>query len=294
MKKQTSRRGKGVAALLTMLLALNLFCVPAFAEGTEIYTVVPDQHTITVEVEPGGSAIDQDGAVHTEGFTAEIPHNGTLALLLRPDSGYALDSVLLDGQDVTASVSGGRLEIGNIRQDSTLTVSFKEALASPSGKTYAIVGMVVENGNPAQGITLELRSSLKTFVTGADGKFRFDKVESGSHSLTALRDGKVVGYLPFVLDEGLDGVNIKKLPDGTFQLTVAGNVATLELAVSMNNDGTMDITKAAAITDQQAEQTYPPATGDNSQVLGWAAAMFAAGALALLLLRKRRKEKMQD
>lgn len=285
-----------MAALLTMLLALNLFCVPAYAEGTdtEIYTVVPDQHTVTIEVEPGGAVIDQGGAVHTEGFTVEIPHNGTLALILRPDSDYELDSILLDGQDVKASVSGGRLEIRNIRQDSKLAVSFKKALASPAGKTYTVVGTVTENGNPAQGVTLELRSSLKTFVTGADGKFRFDKVESGAHSLTALRDGKVVGYLPFLLAEGGEGVNIKKLPDGTFQLAVAGNVATLELAVSMNNDGTMEITKAAAITEKQAEETYPPATGDDTQVLGWAAVMLAAGALVLLLSRKRRKVKMQD
>ena len=274
-------------AILTCLLALNLFCVPAFAQDTEIYTVVPEKHTITVSVDPGGAVIDEDGTLHTESYTAEIPHGGTLSLFLRPDSGYALESVKLDGQDVP--VSGGRLEIKNVVQDGKLTIAWRQAPASPTQKTYTVVGTVTENGQPAAGITLELRSKLKTFVTGADGKFRFDNVETGEHSLTALRDGKVVGYLPFALEEGGEGVNVQKLPDGTFQLTVAGNVATLELAVSMQDDGTMTITKAASILDKQAEEAYPPATGDYSMIGYWLAAMTSAGALVLLLAYWKRK-----
>lgn len=283
-----SRCGKGIVALLTMLFTLNLFCVPALAENTEIYTIVPDKHTISIEIGSGGAVIDQNGIVHIEGYTVEVAHNERLYLVLRPDSGYQLHSVLLDGQDRKASISGGRLEIGNICQDSKLRVSFVKASA-PVGKTYRIVGTVTENGNPARGITLELRSKLKTFVTGNDGKFRFDKVEPGAHSLTALRDGKVVGYLTFLLDEGGEGVNIKKLPDGTFQLTVDGNVATLELAVSMKRDGTMEIIKAEAITEKKAEENYPPDTGDDTQMLGWLGAMLSTGVLVLLLLRKRKK-----
>lgn len=276
-----------MAAILTCLLALNLFCVPAFAQDTEIYTMVPEKHTITVSVDPGGAVIDEDGTLHTESYTVEIPHGGALSLFLRPDSGYALESVKLDGQDVP--VSGGRIEIKNVAQDGRLTVAWKQAAAAPTEKTYTIVGTVTENGKPAQGVTLELRSKLKTFVTGADGKFRFDKVETGEHSLTALRDGKVVGYLPFSLEESGEGVNVQKLPDGTYRLTVAGNVATLELAVSMQDDGTMTITKAAAISDKQAEETYPPATGDDSMIGYWLAAMLAAGALVLLLAYRKRK-----
>lgn len=287
MKHIFSRRGKGMAAILTCLLALNLFCVPAFAQNTAIYTVVPEKHGITVSVEPGGAVIDEDGTVHTESYTVEVPHGGTLSFFLRPDSGYALASAELDGQDVP--VSGGRLEIKNVAQDGRLAVAWKQEAAAPTEKTYTIVGMVTENGKPSQGVTLELRSKLKTFVTGADGKFRFDKVEAGPHSLTALRNGKVVGYLPFSLEESGEGVNVQKLPDGTFQLTMAGNVATLELAVSMQDDGTMTITKAEAISDKQAGETYPPATGDDSMIGYWLTAMTAAGALVLLLTYRKRK-----
>ena len=67
-------------------------------------------------------------------------------------------------------VSGGRLEIKNVVQDGKLTIAWRQAPASPTQKTYTVVGTVTENGQPAAGITLELRSKLKTFVTGADGK----------------------------------------------------------------------------------------------------------------------------
>lgn len=276
-----------MAAFLICLLVLNLFCVPAFAQDTEIYTMVPEKHTITVSIDPGGAVIDEDGTLHTESYTAEIPHGGTLTLIMRPDSGHVLQSAKLDGQDVT--ISGGRLEISNITQDGRLEIAWKQASAVPSEKTYTIVGTVTENGKPAKGVTLELRSRLKTFVTGTDGKFRFDKVETGEHSLTALRDGKVVGYLFFVLKEGGEGVNVQKLPDGTYQLTVDGNVATVELVVSIQEDGTMTITKAEAISDKLAEKNYPPATGDDSMFGYWLVSMFAAGALVLLLTYRKRK-----
>lgn len=292
MKKLFSRPVKGIAALLVSLLALNLTCVPALAQDTEIYTVVPEQYTITVSLEEGGAVIDADGVVHTESYTAEVSHGGALSLFLRPDSGYALASARLDGQEV--AVSGGRMVLEHIRQDGELVVSWKQAPAPPNQKTYTVVGTVTENGQPAAGVTLELRSRLQTFVTGADGKFRFDKVEYGEHSLTALRDGKAVGYLSFTLEENGDGVNIKKLPDGTFLLTVDGNVATLELAITMNGDGTMDIVKATSITEEKAQQNYPPATGDDSMLVCWFAAMLAAGALVILLMAYRKRKKIQE
>lgn len=287
MGKLFSRPVKYIAALLFILLALNLTCVPVLASDTEIYTIVPEQYTITVSLEKGGAVIDADGVVHTESFTATVSHDGALSFTLRPDSGYVLDSVRLDGQNI--AVSGGLMVIEHIRQDSILTIVWKEFSSTPAQKTYTVVGTVTENDQPAAGVTLELRSRLKTFVTGADGKFRFDQVESGNHSLTALRDGKVVGFLSFTLEENGDGINVKKLPDGTFLLTVDNNVATLELTITINGDSTMDITKAESITEDKAQQNYPPATGDNSWIVYWLTAMLAASVLVILLACQKHK-----
>lgn len=279
-----------MAVVLTCLLALNLYCIPAFAQETEILTVVPETHSIAVAFEKGGAVIDGDGAVHTEPFTAEVPHDGTLALTLRPDSGYALDTALLAGQVV--DVSAGQVEIAHVRQGGTLAVAWKEAPAAPSEKTYTIVGTVTENGKPAAGVTLELRSRLKTFVTGADGKFRFDKAESGEHSLTALRDGKAVGYLQFKLDESGTDVSLARLPDGSFEVTMDKDVTTLELYVVTHEGGTMEIAEVKSITDKQAEEIYPPSTGDDTRFVWWLAALLAAGAVILLrMLRNRKRQK---
>lgn len=129
-----------MAVLFCSLLVLSLTCVPAMAQDTEVYTAVPEQHTVTVSLEKGGAVIDAEGAVHTESFTATVSHDGVLSLILRPDSGYAVDTARLNGQDVT--VSGGSVVLAHIRQDSELNVAWKQAPAPPTQTTYTVVGTV--------------------------------------------------------------------------------------------------------------------------------------------------------
>lgn len=295
MKKRRLCRIRVATTLLMLLLISGFSCIPAFAAGTEIYTVVPDYHTITVEVGPDGTVIDAEGVSHTERFTVKVPHGRSLGLILRPDSDYELESVLFDGQDRRSAVYGGRLQIDNVHLDGNLAVTFRKTSVPPSSEgTYTIVGIVAENGKPCQGISLELRSSLKTYLTGSDGKFRFENVEPGFHSITALRDGKTVGYLTFTLKEGGEGVHVQKLSDGTFQLTVAGDVTMLELALSINENGLMEITSAAPITTEQAKKNYPPATGDDSKYFEWAAIMTVSGFIIVFLYREFRKRKIKS
>ena len=288
MKNYFSRLGKGLAAFLACLLSMNLFCLPLFAQDTEIFTVVPDMHFITVTISKGGAAIGGNGVVHTESFTAEVPHNGTFALILRPDSGYKLESVFQDGKAV--DVSAGRLELENVLQDGELSVSFQKAAGALFPKTYTVVGTVTENGKPASGITLELRSTLKTFTTGEDGKFRFDQVEAEEHSLTALRNGKVVGYLEFQLETGDAALALSRLPDGSFQIQMDQDITTLKLDVLMGDDGILELSDVGYVTGQQVKEDYPPATGDNIVIVYYLVVLFAAGGF-LVLLRECRKYK---
>lgn len=274
------------------LICLCLGSVNAFAADTEVFVDVPESHSINVTVGDGGVVIEGQ-KIHSEKFIATIEHNGSLSLILRPESGYVVDQVLLDGRDMSAELKGGVLTLNQVMEDSTLNVTYKKEAPANSLVSYTIVGTVIENGKPAQGVTLELRSSLKTFITGADGKFRFNKVEGGHHSITALRDGKVVGYIEFSLQQGQSGnknVSITELPDGTFMVTISKNVALLKLDIAMASDGTIKITHADAISEAQTQDTYPPNTGDNSHILFWAVAMGMAGSLILYLLRKRRKK----
>ncbi len=288
MKKLFSRLVKGITVLVS-LLALNLTYVPALAQETEICTVVPEKHTVTVILEKGGVVIDTSGVIHTESFTATVAHNGGLSLILRPDSGCVLDSAKLDGQDV--AVSGGRMEIEQIRQDEELTIVWKEIQALPAQKTYTVVGTVTENGRPATGVTLELRSKLQTFIIGADGKFRFDKVESGEHNLTALRDGKAVGYLQFDLNEGGTDVTLSKLAEGSFEVRLDEAVTTLKLNIILRGDGIMELTDAGTVSEEQAKDEYPPATGDDAMIICWLTAMLASGVLVFLLADRNRKNR---
>lgn len=290
---------KRIIAAALAAACLCLGSLSAEAADTTIFVDVPASHQIAVSIGSGGAVI-YDGIVHTEGFTAEIPHNAAAAFILRPDSGYAVDRVLLDGADVTSELSGGVLRTKPVTADGTLAVTFNKAEDPLAGPIYTLVGTVRENGALAPGVTLELRSRLQAFVTGADGKFRFDGVDGERHSLTLLREEKAVGYLEFLIrqDKAQAGARVTKLPDGMYQLTVRENIAVLNIAVTMLEDGTVAIERAEPITEQEAEKIYPPATGhvpktgDTASIWLWL--MMCAAALLILLYALRRAVKSQD
>lgn len=68
-------------------------------------------------------------------------------------------------------------------------------------RNYTVRGTVTRNGQPITDVTLELRSTVKTAVTDVNGKVAFYNVNCGKHSLTAIKNGKVIGYFEFMLSE---------------------------------------------------------------------------------------------
>lgn len=183
---------KKLTGLLCALALLCGFCLPVFADNNDntvkITTTVPSTHTITV-TQADGAAVFCNGQSGTA-FT--VKRLSQPQLLVRPDSGRVLTRVLVNGADVTASVQGGYYTLPAVYEDLTLQVE-TGAAAPVYGDRYIVQGKVTRNGAPVSGITLELRSTLKTCVTGSDGSFRFDDVETGHHTMTALENGKVVG-----------------------------------------------------------------------------------------------------
>ena len=277
---------KKITALLLCFLLLCTCSVTAFAaepEAEETNTVisvtVPDSHKITVTAD--SARVFYEG-VSGEEFTVE--RLSTPRLLIRAESGKVIKSVTLGGADVTAELHGGYLDLAPVYEDKVLTVTTEDEPAAPKD-TYTVKGKVTLNGQPLSEVDLELRSTLKTTKTDKNGNFVFTDVEPGEHSLTALSDGKVIGYLSFELKKD-NKADVALLEDGTYTVSIDQNGAGVELHLVLNEEaGTLAPTEAVSV-----QKPSTPQTGDNTNLSWWWLLLILSATCIVALETYRRKK----
>ena len=277
---------KRLTALLLCFLLLCTCSVTAFAaepEAEETNTVisvtVPDSHKITVTAE--NAKVFYEG-VSGDSFTVE--RLSTPRLLIRAESGKVIKTVMLNDVDVTAELHGGFLDLAPVYEDKVLTVTTEDEPAAPKD-TYTVKGKVTLNGQPLSEVDLELRSTLKTTKTDSSGNFVFADVEPGEHSLTALDDGKVIGYLSFELKKD-NKADAALLEDGTYTVSIDQNGAGVELHLVLNEEaGTLAPTEAVTV-----QKPSTPQTGDNTNLSWWwLLALLSATCIVALETYRRKK-----
>ena len=280
---------KKLTALLLCFLLLCTCSVTAFAAEPEdeitttvITVTVPDSHKITVTSD--SARVFYEG-VSGEEFTVErlsIPR-----LLIRAESGKVINSVMLNDVDVTAELHGGYLDLDAVYEDKEITVTAEDEPVVRDD-TYTIKGKVTLNGQPLSEVDLELRSTLKTTKTDKNGNFVFADVEPGKHSLTALKDEKVIGYLSFTLQKD-NKTNVVLLEDGTYTVSVDQNGAGVELHLVLNEEaGTLAPTEIGTI--EKADPNSPQ-TGDNTNLTWWWLLAVLSATCIVVLETYRRKKK---
>lgn len=296
---------KKLAGLLCALALLCGFCLPVFADDTQSATItatVPAAHTLTVQGEGVQVFCNGQG-----GTSFAVERLSQPQLLLRAESGKTITQVLLNGQDITAAVQGGRYTPEPVYQELSLVVITRDAAAT-AGDTYTLTGRVTRSGTPVQGITLELRSTLKTTVTDADGRFTFTDVPCGKHSLTALENGSLAGYLEFILFE--DANTYFSLNNGVYNVAVNKSEAGVDLTLHLTDTDAMQLTAVSGIpaptpapnttaaapaptaAPQPVLQRLIPQTGDNTP-LALLILLCAASAVAFILLCVNKRKKKQ-
>ena len=279
---------KKITALLLCFLLLCMCSVTAFATEPEdeitttvISVTVPDSHKITVTAD--NAKVFYDG-VSGEEFIVE--RLSTPRLLIRAESGKVIKSVTLNGEDVTDLLHGGYLDLDAVYEDKVLTVTTEDEPAAPKD-TYTVKGKVTLNGQPLSEVDLELRSTLKTTNTDKNGNFVFTDVDPGKHSLTALKDEKVIGYLSFTLRED-NKTDVALLDNGTYTVLIDKDGAGVELHLVLNEEkGTL-----APIDVKTVQKVSPdaPQTGDNTNLFWWwLLAVLSATCIVVLETYRRKK-----
>ena len=245
--------------------------------NTVISVTVPDSHKITVTAD--SARVFYEG-VSDDSFTVE--RLSTPRLLIRAESGKVIKVVMLNDVDVTAKLHGGYLDLDAVYEDKVITVTTKDEPVAPKD-TYTVKGKVTLNGQPLEGVDLELRSTLKTTKTDSSGSFVFADVEPGKHSLTALKDGKVIGYLSFELKKDSKS-DVALLEDGTYTVSIDQNGAGVELHLVLNEEkGTLSPTEAVTV--------QKPSMGDNTNLSWWWLLLLLSATCIVALETYRRKKK---
>jgi hypothetical protein len=228
--------------------------------NTVISVSVPDSHKITVTAE--NAKVFYEGV---SGEEFEVARLSESRLLIRAENGKVISTVTVNGTDVTEMLRGGYLELEPVYEDKMITVTTEDEV-SASVDTYTVKGKVMLNGQPLKEVDLELRSTLKTTKTDNNGCFVFEGVEMGEHSLTALKDGKVIGYIYFALRQDAN-TDVTLLADGTYTVLIDKSGAGIELNLELNEEKGI-LTPNGFKTVEKAESNSPD-LGDDTNLYWW-------------------------
>ena len=122
---------KILSAFLAVMLLSMLFSVPAFAYGGNTTLTVKVPCTVTLSIGENGS-VTVDGTKYTGDASFQKELDTVVSYTITPDSGYEINSVLYNGENVTASVSGGVYTAPALTDNATLTVLFASTAHPPT------------------------------------------------------------------------------------------------------------------------------------------------------------------
>ncbi|NLA77192.1 MAG: carboxypeptidase regulatory-like domain-containing protein [Clostridiales bacterium] len=288
-----------ICALLCLLL-LGSLALPVTAatldpntgSGSVIITAqVPYEHTITVVTDGGAEVLLGDNAA--DRFT--VDRLSSPELIIRGQKNHVIKSAFLNGEDITAAIDNGFYLFSPVFEDKTLTL-ITEKSTPPDNLRFTVKGTVTQNGKPVKDVELELRSEPKTDTTDRNGAFRFEDVESGHHSLTALLGGKIVGYMEFELVSGAAEVNFSIADGGVTEIKIPDDTATIDLILKLSDD---EDNREISIADVKTQQTRPdpdapPPTGSSGGLQLWLALLgISTGVLAVTGVAEKKRKKQQ-
>lgn len=282
---------KKLAALLLCFCFLLASPITAFAqsitqdgsEGSAVISAsVPDSHTVTVDAEH--AQVFYNSVSGTE-FT--VDRLSEPRFLIRPENGWRVAKVTLNGENVTAQLMSGYLTLPAVYEDKTIAV---ETVVAPpdTDSTHGISGTITdENGNPVSDATVDIGGN--TGKTDENGNFTIPNVPDGYHPVTITdKDGTIIGYTEIEFGRGETGVTAKE--NGTYLLNSQKN-ADLKLELALSANGVASVQKVTDITPVKNADTSltSPKTGAAVGILLPCA--FLAAALWILLSFKRKSNK---
>lgn len=321
---------KACSVLLSVLLIFTMqLCV--FAEAgeigkTQLKTVVPSTHEITVTYNDGGYVL-KDGNLIASGDKFAVDRFDSLSLGAVAKLDSHLERVTVNGKDYTGKLQYGMLRFDSVTTDMNIVFTFKkcfgptEPTTNPGGDhedpcvRMGMKGNVYRGKNLFPGAKLDIDLGEIKAEAGKDGAYSVDVIKDGFHVVTITdENGEVAGKTTFsvsVSDTATE-TTVIKLDDGSQIAVVPKGTNTLWLDFVVNDDGTINIVPGTPVEEPTNEVpvTKPSDSGNpiiNNPVISKtgelirenplaAAAVFLCGLslIFFIILRKKRKDDEEE
>ena len=220
---------KKVLSVVVALAMIIAMAIPGFA--MQIGTTVPTEHNVTINYNDGGFVL-VNGKICADGAQFKIDRFGEIDLSVYLENGYHLDSITVNGVDVTDEYVNGNLKIKDIVTDTYIDVTFEKCSDDPNDqcKKTDIEGTVYlgdkEQREEIKGAQMSFDFGSVTTTTDNDGRYKVDDISEGKHFVTISKDGEVLANTSFVivmtddndkvvLTEAEDGTQVVLVPTGT-------------------------------------------------------------------------------
>lgn len=297
---------KACSVLLSVLLIFTMqLCV--FAEAgeigkTQLKTVVPSTHEITVTYNDGGYVL-KDGNLIASGAKFAVDRFDSLSLGTVAKLDSHLERVTVNGKDYTDKLQYGMLRFDSVTTDMNIVFTFKKcfgptepttnptepteptrpteptAPTDPSGTTnpggdhedpcvrMGMKGNVYRGKNLFPGAKLDIDLGEIKAEAGKDGAYSVDVIKDGFHVVTITdENGEVAGKTTFsvsVSDTATE-TTVIKLDDGSQIAVVPKGTNTLWLDFVVNDDGTITIVPGTPVEEPTSEApvTKPSDSGN--------------------------------
>lgn len=289
---------KALSLLICLVLALSCGSVALAAEvegdgqtGMTLSTVVPDSHTVQVDYNRGGYVL-VNGALCEDGGTVEVARHSQLDLSFIAQKGYVLESVNVNGTDVTADVVYGTYSIASVAQDTQIVVTFRERTPDEQSQAVDVSGKVYRGDELLRDGQLNLDFGSVQVSTDDKGGYLFEGVEDGRHHLDISAGGSVIGSTEFVLQAAdVAETTVETLADGTQIVRYPQGTERVYLDFTVNADGTITIRPGEIPEEPTVPPVGPgaPETGD-SLVVPFVMLAAAGVAIAAVAARRRRDD----
>ena len=160
------------------------------------------------------------------------------------------------------------------------------AAQSPGGEVkpdqFNVVGTVTKGEEKLADIVVEIGD--KTATTSTKGAYRIEGIEVGSHTVSFKKAESELGNVAFAIAKGTE-TKYEKLADGSYNITVASNVATITIDFNIKADGTVEITK---VTPAGNDSPVGPPLGDVVPTIAMLLLVISAAGIMFSLFFKKK------
>ena len=115
---------------LFLVLIIILLPVSVWAQETTLTTTIPTVHTLHITLNGKGQIVVDD-VPYEQIASLQVKRYNTPKISVIPSNGWQLQSVFLDGQDITTEVQNGTFLLAEMCNDVTLTVIFETQISTP-------------------------------------------------------------------------------------------------------------------------------------------------------------------